>query len=156
MPKGISFFYVGQRWLTLSGQLLRLILPGRKSQILSHYIITQVARQVKRNFKFLFRTFVRTEHMFFQIFIFVKFLLSFSAHARAVKFFHLSNFQISCKRAVKKLRPGAANELQIFSFFQIPRSCKFYELSNFKAPAQSHQKIKFEKATNFLYNIYRR
>ena len=147
MPKGISFFYVGQRWLTLSGQLLRLILPGRQSQIFPIIIISRVLSNVKHKI---------IEHMFFQIFIFVKFLLSFSVRARAVKFFHLSNFQISCKRAVKKLRPGAANELQIFSFFKFPGAANFKRAANFKAPAQSHQKIKFEKATNFLYNIYRK
>ena len=136
MPKGISFFYVGQRWLTLSGKLLHLILPGRKSQILSHYIITQVARQVKRNFKFLFRTFVRTEHMFFQIFIFVKFLLSFSVRARTVKFFHLSNFQTSCKRAVKKLRPRSCKRAANFFFFSNSKGATKTTRSKFDLKSQ--------------------
>lgn len=83
---------------------------------------------------FFFRTFVRTEHMFFQIFIFVKFLLSFSVRVRAVKFFRLSNFQISCKRAVKKLRPGAANELQIFSFFKFPGAANFISCQILRRP----------------------
>lgn len=153
MPKGISFFYVGQRWLTLSGQLLRLILPGRQSQIFPIIIISYVLSNVKHIFN---RTYVLSNFYFCQIFV----VFFCACPGRQIfPFVKFSNeLQTSCEKAAPRSCKRAAN----FFFFQTPRSCKFYKLSNFKeaanfeAAAQSHQKIKFEKATNFLYNIYRR
>lgn len=121
MPEGISFFlhWLGMTNFVRATSLFNLARAQKSNSIPLYYNTSHTSSQEKFQISFpnicAHRTYVLSNFYFCQIFV------VFSARARAVKFFHLSNFQISCKRATNELRKSCAQELQILKELQILR-----------------------------------